>query len=86
MKPFSAKSFLWVLFPVLLYSLYSLVRPHGVMAEGQLPASCQDRRYQLAILYGLVVINLVWYVVASVSWLRHAFVGLAFVTFLAIRN
>lgn len=78
---FSAKSFLWVLFPVLLYSLYWLVRPHGVMAEGQLPASRQDRRYQLAILYGLVVINLVWYVVASVSWLRYAFVGLAFATF-----
>jgi hypothetical protein len=78
---FSAKSFLWMLFPALLYSLYWLVRPHGVMAEMRSSASNQDRRYQLAILYGLVIINLVWYVVASVSWLRYAFVGLAFATF-----
>ncbi len=83
---FSAKSFLWLLFPVLGYSLYWLARPHGVMAEAQLLQacgffSCQDRRHQLAILYALVIINLLWYVVASVSWLRYAFVGLAFATF-----
>lgn len=83
---FSAKSFLWTLFPVLLYSAWWLVRPHrattetGVLQEPRF-LSPQDRRYQLAILYVLVVINLVWYVVASVSWLRYAFVGLSFGAF-----
>lgn len=78
---FSAKSFLWMLFPVLVYTLYWLARPHGLLATMKDATSAQDRRYQLAILYGLVIINLVWYVVASVSWLRYAFVGLAFATF-----
>lgn len=78
---FSAKGFLWTLFPVLGYSLYWLARPHGVIAAAPDFAAAQDRRHQLAILYALVIINLVWYVVASVSWLRYAFVGLAFATF-----
>jgi 4-amino-4-deoxy-L-arabinose transferase-like glycosyltransferase len=89
---FSAKSFLWLLFPVLAYSLYWLARPHGVIAPRPSPlatadasttdaSTTDDRRYQLAILYGLVILNLLWYVVASVSWLRYAFLGLSFATF-----
>lgn len=80
---FSAKGFLWTLFPVLGYSLYWLVQPQkesGFLQETHF-LSAQDRRHQLAILYALVTINLLWYVVASVSWLRYAFVGLAFATF-----
>lgn len=78
---FSAKSFLWLLFPALLYSLYWLARPHGVITALAPATPAEDRRRQLAILYGLVIINLLWYVVASVSWLRYAFVGLAFASF-----
>ncbi|MCS6828884.1 MAG: glycosyltransferase family 39 protein [Caldilinea sp.] len=72
---FSAKSFLWTLFPALLYASYALLR-----APGKANLS-QERRQQLAILYLLTLINLSWYVVASVSWLRYAFVGLAFSAF-----
>lgn len=72
---FSAKSFLWALFPALLYGGYALLRPSSQMTLSQ------EQRQQLAILYLLSLINLTWYVVASVSWLRYAFVGLAFSTF-----
>ena len=72
---FSQKAFLWMLFPALLYSGWWLIRP-----QHDADAAVTDRRHQLAILYVLVVVNLVWYVVASVSWLRYAFVGLAFST------
>lgn len=75
---FSAKSFLWMLFPALGYSAWWLLRPHP---PTQSDAAAEDRRHQLAILYALVIINLLWYVAASVSWLRYAFVGLAFATF-----
>lgn len=75
---FSAKSFLWMLFPALGYSAWWLLRPSQ---PTQSDAAAGDRRHQLAILYALVIINLLWYVVASVSWLRYAFVGLAFATF-----
>ena len=82
----SAKSFLWTLFPALAYSAWWLLRPlksqtgTGFLQETRFLEE-QERRSQLAILYLLVIINLVWYVVASVSWLRYAFVGLAFSTF-----
>jgi len=75
---FSAKSFLWMLFPALGYSAWWLLRSRQ---PTQSDVAAEDRRHQLAILYALVVINLLWYVVASVSWLRYAFVGLAFATF-----
>jgi 4-amino-4-deoxy-L-arabinose transferase-like glycosyltransferase len=87
---FSAKSFLWMLFPALIYSAWRLLRPSrpgradlaADFAPRPAPRAPEmtDRRQQLAILYVLVVINLTWYVVASVSWLRYAFVGLAFST------
>lgn len=86
---FSAKSFLWMLFPALIYSAWRLLRPSRTgkddLATGfalrASPLASTERRHQLAILYMLVIINLAWYVVASVSWLRYAFVGLAFSTF-----
>jgi len=86
---FSAKSFLWTLFPVMLYSGWWLLRPHRLAAEQATtsiaprpaPSATIEQRQQLVILYLLVIINLIWYVVASVSWLRYAFAGLAFSTF-----
>ena len=86
---FSAKSFLWTLFPALAYSAWWLLRPNLTqqgetatsIAPRPSPLAPAEKRQQLAILYLLVVINLLWYVVASVSWLRYAFVGLAFSTF-----
>lgn len=56
--------FLWALFPALVY---------GVRLVGR-----RDRAgHQWAILWVLVAWNLVWYVFASVSWLRYAFPALA---------
>ncbi|HHY54411.1 MAG TPA: hypothetical protein GYA08_03135 [Chloroflexi bacterium] len=88
---FSAKAFLWTLFPVLGYSAWWLLHsnqpvqgtPAADVASRPSPLAptADDRRHQLAILYALVMVNLLWYVVASVSWLRYAFVGLAFATF-----
>jgi 4-amino-4-deoxy-L-arabinose transferase-like glycosyltransferase len=60
----SLKVYLSVLAPVLLYGA-SLAIPRR--REGQ----------QWGVLFVLVVWNLVWYVVASVSWLRYAFPALA---------
>lgn len=85
----SAKSFLWTLFPALAYSAWWLLSPNRTgkselvrdFAHRPLPLAAAEKRQQLAILYLLVIVNLVWYVVASVSWLRYAFVGLAFSTF-----
>lgn len=58
------KVFFGLLFPVLAY---------GVTAA--LP---RDRAgHQWAILLALAVVNLVWYVTASISWLRYAFPALA---------
>ncbi len=76
---FSQKAFLWMLFPALIFSGWWLIRPQRASGTAATIAAT-DRRHQLAILYVLVVVNLVWYVVASVSWLRYAFVGLAFST------
>jgi len=78
---FSAKSFLWMLFPALLYSGYALLRPSDKLHPSDKMNLSQEQRQQLAILYLLSLINLAWYVVASVSWLRYAFLGLAFSTF-----
>ena len=52
------------LFPVLLYGF--------VLA---LPRRRQDQQWGL--LFVLVAINLGWYIIASISWLRYAFLGLA---------
>lgn len=76
---FSAKSFLWMLFPALAYCAWWLLRPQQAASIHRTsPLAPAEKRQQLAILYLLVVINLLWYIVASVSWLRYAFVGLAF--------
>uniref|UniRef100_A0A7C1FJ63 Glycosyltransferase RgtA/B/C/D-like domain-containing protein n=1 Tax=Caldilinea aerophila TaxID=133453 RepID=A0A7C1FJ63_9CHLR len=78
---FSAKSFLWTLFPALLYGGYALLRPSDKLHPSDKTNLSQEQRQQLAILYLLSLINLAWYVLASVSWLRYAFLGLAFSTF-----
>lgn len=78
---FSAKSFLWTLFPALLYGGYALLRPSDRLHPSDKMNLSQEQRQQLAILYLLSLINLAWYIVASVSWLRYAFLGLAFSTF-----
>jgi hypothetical protein len=60
----SLKVYLGWLLPVLIYGLF-LALPRR--REGQ----------QWGILLILVYVNLIWYVVASISWLRYAFPGLA---------
>lgn len=60
----SLKVYLGWLLPVLLYG-FMLALPR--QREGQ----------QWGVLLILVTVNLAWYVVASISWLRYAFPGLA---------
>jgi len=52
------------LFPVLLYGFFLV-----------LPRQRDAQRW--SILYVIIVVNLAWYVVASIGWLRYAFLGLA---------
>ncbi|MBI5302378.1 MAG: glycosyltransferase family 39 protein [Chloroflexi bacterium] len=61
----SLKVYLLALIPALLYGV-RLVLPRD--RAGQ----------QWGAVWALVAVNLVWYVFASVSWLRYAFLGLAF--------
>ena len=79
---FSQKAFLWMLFPALLYSGWWLIRP-----QHDADAAVTDRRHQLAILYVLVVVNLVggmsWpgelaALMPSWGWPSTLFVSLAF--------
>lgn len=68
----SFKVYLSWLLPVLLYG-FLLALPRR--REGQ----------QWSILLTLVAANLVWYVVASISWLRYAFPGLAIASLFVAR-
>jgi hypothetical protein len=60
----SSKVFLWVWPLVLVYGVTTVLPRRR---EG----------HQWSILFFLVVFNLIWYVVASISWLRYAFPALA---------
>lgn len=68
----SFKVYLGWLIPVLIYGF---VRALPRRRESQ----------QWATLFILVVFNLVWYVVASISWLRYAFPGLAIASLFVAR-
>jgi 4-amino-4-deoxy-L-arabinose transferase-like glycosyltransferase len=57
--------YLGSLLPVLVYGIFFIIPRQR---EGQ----------QWAIIFLLVVVNLVWFVIASIGWLRYAFLGLAF--------
>jgi len=60
----SLKGYLWLLVPALIY---------GVRVA--LPRTRAGQQWGMLLI--LVVVNLVWYVVASISWLRYAFLGLS---------
>jgi hypothetical protein len=60
----SFKVYLGWLLPILLYA-FVLV----------LPRRREDQQWGL--LFVLIAVNLAWYVIASISWLRYAFLGLA---------
>lgn len=68
----SFKVYLGWLLPILIYS-FLLALPR--QREGQ----------QWGVLFALIVVNLVWYVVASISWLRYAFPALALVSLFVAR-
>jgi hypothetical protein len=68
----SLKVYLGWLLPVLIYG-FIVAWPRR--KEGQ----------QWSILWTLVVFNLIWYVVASISWLRYAFPGLVFASLFVAR-
>ncbi len=64
--------YLGAIFPGLIYGLFmSLSRTR----EGQ----------KSSILFLLVTLNLVWFVIASIGWVRYAFLGLTFSTFFIAR-
>lgn len=69
----SLRSYLFLLLPVLGWALFRLVRP----GRSVFAALGAERRVQLTVILLLIGANLGWYVVASVSWVRYAFVGLA---------
>lgn len=60
----SPKTFLGLLLPALVYGL-------------TLPRMRDRLGHQWAVLLALVTVNLVWYVTASIGWLRYAFPALA---------
>ena len=60
----SLKVYLFLLLPALVYG-FTRILPRRRDAQ------------QWGILFALIVVNFVWYVVASISWLRYAFLGLA---------
>jgi hypothetical protein len=68
----SLKVYLGWLLPVLIYA-FLIVLPRR--RESQ----------QWGVLLILIVVNLVWYVVASISWLRYAFPGLVMVSLFVAR-
>lgn len=68
----SLKVYLGWLIPFLVY---------GVVLS--LPRTREGQRWGLIML--LIAVNLVWYVVASVSWIRYAFLGLSFSAILGAR-
>lgn len=68
----SLKVYLGWLVPVLIYG-FLIVLPRR--RESQ----------QWGVLFILVVVNLVWYVVASISWLRYAFPGLVMASLFVAR-
>ncbi|MGL4650396.1 MAG: hypothetical protein ACRC1H_13395, partial [Caldilineaceae bacterium] len=69
----SLRAYLFLLLPVLAWAAFRLVRP-GRSIFATVGA---ERRIQLTVLLLMIGANLVWYVLASVSWVRYAFVGLA---------
>lgn len=64
----SPKVYLGALLPALLYTL--------VLA---LPRNRHGQRWSVVAVS--IILNLVWYVTASISWLRYAFLGLALIAF-----
>jgi 4-amino-4-deoxy-L-arabinose transferase-like glycosyltransferase len=69
----SVRSYLFLLLPVLGWAAFRLVRP----GRSILATLGEERRIQLTVLLLLIAANLIWYVLASVSWVRYAFVGLS---------
>jgi 4-amino-4-deoxy-L-arabinose transferase-like glycosyltransferase len=68
----SLKVYLSALAPILLYGLFVIVPRNRA---GQ----------QWGLVWIIIAVNLLWYVIASVSWLRYAFVGLALSSLFAAR-
>ena len=60
----SRSVYLWALFPAVIYGFF-IARPRT--SDGQ----------KWGILYLLMTLNLAWFVVASIGWIRYAFLGLA---------
>jgi uncharacterized membrane protein YGL010W len=68
----SLKVYLGWLAPVLLYGAF-VIAPRRKQAQ------------QWGVVFGLIVFNLAWYVVASISWLRYAFPALALASLFVAR-
>lgn len=64
----SVKVYLGALIPTLIYGFWI-----------SLPRQRENQRW--SILYILMVVNLLWYVTASIGWIRYAFLGLTLMSF-----
>lgn len=74
----SWRAFMFMLLPALGYGAYFAFRRLPTDAHAAAASNPTNRQQQWSVIFLLVVSNLVWYVVASVSWIRYAFIGLAF--------
>jgi hypothetical protein len=66
-------SYLFLLIPALLYSGWRLFFGKPGTVFSRTPA----QRQHLTIIWLIIAVNLAWYVFASVSWIRYAFLGLS---------
>jgi hypothetical protein len=82
----SFRAFFFLLIPALAYGAYvAFARPKRTANAQVAVAESRQTQQQWNIIFLLVVLNLVWYVVASVSWIRYAFIGLAFASLFVAR-
>jgi len=66
-------AFLFLLLPAIVYSGWRLFFGRAGTWFSRTPA----QRQQLTIIWLVIAVNLAWYVVASVSWIRYAFLGVS---------
>lgn len=84
----SVRAFFFLLIPALAYGAYvAFTRPKRAASAQDAAAAADSRQKQQQwnIIFLLVALNLVWYVVASVSWIRYAFIGLSFASLFVAR-
>ncbi|BCX02940.1 MAG: glycosyl transferase [Candidatus Roseilinea sp.] len=81
----SWRAFMFTLLPALGYGAYFTFRHLPDDADVSAIGDAMTRHQQWSVIFLLVTSNLVWYVVASVSWIRYAFIGLSLASLFVAR-